>query len=347
MVYRVGIVGTGENARDHGRACQRVAETELVAVCDISSQALTRFGEEFEVNRRYERLDKMLEEEQLDIVVVSTWGVSHAEIAQAIACSGKVQAILVEKPISITASECTAMIAAAREHGVLLAEGYKFRFHPQFSKVKEIVDSGRIGQLAIIQCTLSSPLVRYVPRANWRYHRDRGGGSVFDTASYLVHFARFVTGAEPEWVFATGSYADYTDVELSAAITMRFPDNVTVQLISSYEHGYCQSTMILGSRGWVRMDLPFDQRSVREVEFAEKEELPARVYAFCDNFDSEVYEFAPVNQFTLQLKCLCECLEHRKAHPIPMEFSLGNMRAIDAIYSSMRMGAPVSLQDVP
>ena len=346
MIYKVGIVGTGENARDHGRACQDVEQAELVAICDISEEALKRFGDEYGVSRRYTCLEEMLAQEELDIVVVSTWGVYHAQVGNTVARSGRVRAILVEKPISSTAAECEEMIAAARENGVLLTEGYKFNYHPQHLRVKEITDSGRIGEIVSVQCTLSSPVVRYLPTDNWRYYRERGGGSVFDTAGYLIYLSRYLIGEEPQRVYAVGRYIESSDAEMSAAILLEFPGGATATLTSSYQYGYCQATAILGTRGWIRMDLPFDQRSVREVEFVEKEELPAPVYVFHDNFDTEVYQFTPVNQFNLQLSHLCECLDTGKRPLISPEFSLGNIRVIDAVYESMRTGQPVDLPPV-
>ena len=346
MIHKVGIVGTGENARDHGRACRDVEQAELVAICDISEEALKRFADEYGVSRRYTRLDEMLAQEELDIVVVSTWGVYHAQVSNTVARSGKVRAILVEKPISYTAAECEEMIAAARENDVLLTEAYKFRYHPQHIRVKEIIDSGRIGEIVSAHCTFSSPLVRFAPTTNWRYYRERGGGSVFDAAGYLIHLSRYTIGLEPHRVYAVGNFIESSDAEMSAAILLEFPGGATATLTSSYQYGYCQATAILGTRGWIRMDLPFDQRSVREVEFVEKEELPAPVHVFHDNFDTEVYQFTPVSEFNLQLSHLCECLDTGRPPLISPEFSLGNMRVIDAVYESMRTGQPVDLPPV-
>ncbi len=344
MTYRVGIIGTGENARDHGRACRHVEQAELVAICDISTEALQRFGDEFDVSRRYTRPQEMLNKEDLDIVIVSTWGVYHAEVCNTVANTGKARAILIEKPISVSAAECEEMIAVAREHGILLAEGFKWRHDPQHLRTKELIDSGRIGKPMSIHSVFSSPLIRFASSANWRYNRARGGGSVFDTAGYLIHFARYLFDAEPRRVYATGSFIENVDVEMSAAILLQFPGGMTAQLTSSYEYGYCQATQILGTRGWIRMDLPFDQRSAREQEFVEKEDLPASVHVYYDNFNTEVYHFTSVNQFDLQLHHICDCLATNAPHRIPPEFSLGNMRAIDAVHESIRTGRPVDLR---
>ena len=186
MSFKVAIVGVGENARDHARACRDVPAADLVAICDISAAALQRFGDEFGIQQRFTQLDEMLAQQHLDIVIISTWGVHHAEVGQAAARSGKVRALLVEKPISATVAEYEQMMAVAREHNVLLVEGYKWRHDPQHLRVKEIVDSGRI-----------------------------------------------------------------------------------------------------------QMNLPYDQRSVRDQEFVDQEDLPSRLHVFCDNFNTEVHHFHP------------------------------------------------------
>ena len=130
---------------------------------------------------------------------------------------------------------------------------------------------------------------------------------------------------------------------MSATISLEFSGGETALLTSSHQHGYCQSTAILGSRGWIRMDLPFDQRSEREVEFVEKEELSAVIHVFHDNFDTEKYQFTPVNEFDLQLSHICECLDTDSPPLIAPELSLGNMKIIDAVYESINTHEPVDI----
>lgn len=343
MSFQVGIVGVGSVAQSHASACLRDSQVRLAAICDLSEEALQAFGEQFGVSRRYTDLEAMLRNESLDIVIVATWGPSHAAVSKAVAGSGKVRGILCEKPISMNSAECEEMVGVARQHHVLLTEGFKWRHDPQHIRTKEIIDSGCIGKVMSIQSTLSSPLVRLAPASNWRFDRLRGGGSVFDTASYLIDYARYMLGAEPNRVFAVGSFREACEVELSASILLEFGGGVTAKLTSSYEYGYCQATAILGTRGWIRVDMPFDLRSVRDQEFVEKEELPATVHVFYDNFDSEDYRFAPANQFSLQLRHLCDCLESGHPHRHPAESSLGNMRVLDAVHQSIRTGKAVDI----
>ena len=343
MLLKVGIVGTGTIALDHAATCHKNPKVELIAVCDLSADALALFGDRFNISKRYTDLEEFLKKEQLDIVIVATWGPSHAEVSIAAAGSGNVRAILCEKPISGNAAECEAMIVAARENNVLLAEGFKWRHDPQHVRMGEIIDSGRIGKVVSVQSTFSSPLVRFAEKDNWRYDRQRGGGSVYDTASYIIHFSRFVIGEEPHRVYAVGNYIESSDADMSAAILLEFPGGATAKLTSSYQYGYCQATEVLGLKGWIRADLPFDQRSVRDQEFVEKEDLPATLEVFYDNFDKKILSFTPTDQFAVQLDHLVECLETNTPHRIPPEFNLGNMRVIDAVYESMETGKPVDV----
>ncbi|NBX46341.1 MAG: gfo/Idh/MocA family oxidoreductase, partial [Chloroflexi bacterium] len=76
----VAIIGTGGIARAHARACREVEGIELVAICDVSPEALARFGEEWHVrvSSRYPSVEALTEAIAPDIAIISTWGISHA-----------------------------------------------------------------------------------------------------------------------------------------------------------------------------------------------------------------------------------------------------------------------------
>ena len=72
--YRVGLVGSGGIARAHGTACQALDGADLTAICDVSQDALDRYGEQFGVTNRYLDLDDMLEDANLDIAILCNLG---------------------------------------------------------------------------------------------------------------------------------------------------------------------------------------------------------------------------------------------------------------------------------
>ena len=101
------------------------------------------FGRQFAVDRRYIVLAEMLEKEPIDIAITCTGAVYQPAVAIQVAESGRVKTMLCEKPLSQTAADAEALIAACRNNGVLVAEGWKFRHHPQHLKAKQIVEVGR------------------------------------------------------------------------------------------------------------------------------------------------------------------------------------------------------------
>ncbi len=334
MSYRVGIIGAGGIAHCHGRAAREAPEAELAAICDVSGDALERFGEKFGVPRRYTDLDRMLNEQEIDILTVCTWGNSHADISIQAARTGRVKAILCEKPISSTAAECEAMIEAAREHGVLLAEAFKFRHHPCHLKAKELIEAGEIGQVKLIRSTFTAAVdPSYLrPDHNWRFNQEKRGGAPYDLGCYCIHHARFIAGSEPEQVHARGYYGRQSRVPESVAVQLEFPGEISAQCAFSFRYHGSQEFEIYGTGGYMRMDKAWNN-----------EDHPVALEIRKNDGEKRTIRFAPAYQFTNQLRHLCDCLESGRPHRIPVENSLGNMRVIDAVHASIDSGEPVDL----
>ena len=333
MSYRVGLVGTGGIARAHGRACQQIAAAELVAVCDVSAAQLVRYGEEFGITARYTDLDAMLREAELDIAIICTWGAFHAETGIRICNSGRVKAVLCEKPFTQDAAQAATFAAAGRKNRVLVAEAFKFRHHPMHLRAKALIDAGAIGDLVGVRstfCTSSGgPLTERTPESNWRFNRAKGGGSIYDLACYNIHHARFAFGAEPERVFAAQQRGLETDD--AASITLVFSGGRTAQIAVGFNAFSSQYAEISGHRGMLRLDQAWNNEN-RAVTIEHR--TPSGV---------EVVEFPPCFQFALQLQHLCDCLAGGGEHRIAPEHSVAQMRVLDAVKESMETGRVVEL----
>ena len=333
MTIRMGIIGTGGIARAHARAAEHVDAVELVALCDVSSEALHPFGDEFGVEGLYADVGQMLGKENLDTVSVCTWGNTHAELAIQAASSGKVRGILVEKPICSTAAECEAMVAAAVDNGVLLAEAFKFRHHPMHLKMKELVDTDSIGEVRTVRSTFitNTPGEKIHKEHNWRWDPARGGGAIYDLACYCIHHARFIYGCEPEMVFAVGQ-RNATGIDERDTILLKFPGGNMAEIAVSFRNHGSEYVEVHGTKGVLRADKAWNN-----------ENSPTAIEADFAESGSTRFDFEPVFQFGLQLQHMCDCLIHGGTHRISPMNSLGQMKVIDAVFASMASGEKVKL----
>lgn len=336
QVYRVGIVGTGGIARAHGRACKELECVTLGAICDISEVALNRYGDEFGVSphHRYLSLNQMLDAENLDIAIICNWGAYHAQRGIQIAKSGKVKAILCEKPFTSTAMEAEEMTVAAKENGVLIAEAFKFRHHPMHLKAKELVDSGAIGEVMTVRSTFftggggGGPETRR-PERNWRFNKSKGGGSIYDLGCYCIHQARFIFDAEPSRVFTVSQPG--LEVDDAAYLLLLFPKDRVAQISVGFNCAGSQYAEICGTKGMLRLDKVWNnENQAVSIEHRSKDGI-------------KHIEFEPVFQFTLQLQHLCHCLATGQPHRISPENCVNQIRVMDAVFESIAKGQAVEL----
>ncbi len=329
---RVALVGTGGISRGHARACGNTDKAELAAVCDLSPEALDRFTQQFAAPNVYTSLEEMLAADEYDIAVICVWGAFHAQIGIQLAESGRVRAILCEKPFTQSAPEAEALVAAAQANGVLIAEAFKFRHHPMHLMAEEIIRQGGIGKLQNIRSTFCTNVPaerRLNPENNWRFNRSKGGGAIYDLACYNIHHARFIFGEEPERVFA--ARVPGGEVEDAAYISLVFPGGRTAQISVGFDSWVSQYVEISGYDGLLRAEQAWNNES-----------QPVTLEHHSADGIEEI-NFPPTYQFTHQLEHLCSCLASGQPHRISPENSIAQMRVLDAVAESMRTGETVLL----
>ena len=330
--YRVALVGAGGISRAHSRACALTDRAHLAAVCDLSQASLDRYREQFpEVPAAYLDLDRMLAREEIDIAIICTWGPSHAEVGERLARSGRVRAILCEKPFTQTAIEAERLVTAASDGGTTIVEAFKFRHHPLHLKARKLIDAGQIGAPHTVRstfCTGRGQVAR-TPASNWRYDRRRGGGALFDLACYNIHHARWTFGAEPVSVFASARGG--VEVDDAVHVQLVFPRGRTAHIAAAFDTWGSQSVEVMGIAGSLRTDRAWNN-----------EDLP--VWLECATSGrTERFHFEPVCQFQLQLEHLCDVLDGTAEPRIAARDSIAQMQVIDAVRESIATGSAVTL----
>lgn len=186
-VLRVGIVGCGEIAKHHLSSLDKIKPAKAIAVCDINQDLAQQTAERFKINRYYTDPAKLLENEPVDVVHITTPPQAHLPLSiQAIKAGCH---LLVEKPVALNLSETEKMIEVAQKNKVKLCVVHDVLFLPVIMKAKSIIDKGAIGDLIGIDIShnLASTNPLTLDREHW-CHKLPGGifGEIIPHAIYLL-----------------------------------------------------------------------------------------------------------------------------------------------------------------
>jgi predicted dehydrogenase len=192
---RWGIIGVGNvTERKSGPGFQQAERSELVAVMRRDGELAADYARRNNVPRWYDDADELINDPEVDAVYVATPPDSHREYVVRVAQAGK--PVYVEKPMARTALECEDMISACDEAGVNLFVAYYRRAMPRFVTVKELLDSGRIGQLRTVSVRNERPApVGAADDEGWRVDPEiSGGGHFVDLGSHILDLLDWLVG---------------------------------------------------------------------------------------------------------------------------------------------------------
>jgi xylose dehydrogenase (NAD/NADP) len=328
---RVMIVGTGAIAYRHAAACKNLDGAEIVAVCDVRREAADALADRFEVESRYTDLSVMLEREQADLAIIATWGIYHADLVEQLSRSGKVRAILCEKPLAMDTAQAEAMAKMAADHNVLLAEAFRLRHQPIHHRAIEIIRSGQIGEVRHVRNAMMNVVAAEDrdPAKNWRFHKAVGGGVTYDIGCYCINQLRWALDAEPETVQAIGNRGP-TGVDEHVVAMATFSGGRTAEWVVSWQAGPRHVAEVMGSEGSLRI----------ENAWGDNLGTATSLEVFDRKRNRTVETFEAIDQFWLQLQHMQDCLDNGVPHRIPPSNSIAQMRVIDAVYRSLASGQP-------
>jgi predicted dehydrogenase len=144
----VGVVGLGYWGPNLARNFDRLLGADLSWICDASDEARERWKVQFPEARSTGSFDDLIDDPSLDAVVIATHVPSHADLAVRALEAGK--HCFVEKPLALTVADAERVLAAAEASGKTLMVGHLLEYHPGLEKLKEIADSGQLGDIHYI-----------------------------------------------------------------------------------------------------------------------------------------------------------------------------------------------------
>jgi len=182
---RWGLIGCGDISRKRVAPALREAPgSRLEAISRGQVDLLDEFAADFEVPKRFADWNALVRDSDLDAVYVATPVSLHEPQTIAAAEAGK--HVLCEKPMALDPAACQRMIDACRANGVKLSIAYYRRFYPILARMRELVEAGAIGKLALIQANAFEFFDRQPGEARrWIIEREQsGGGPMMDFGSH-------------------------------------------------------------------------------------------------------------------------------------------------------------------
>lgn len=255
---RWGILGAGQIATVFCNALRFSSTGSLAAIASLDLRRSKQLAELFNCPKYYANYDDLVKDRDIDAVYIANLNVDHAGCAILAASHGK--HILVEKPIATQLRDIETMFDAANASKVLLLEGFMYRYHPQLVKVKELIQSGKLGQIT----TLSSSFGYNGPKdpTHRVYQKDQGGGAILDVGCYTMSMARYLaqiilddTALVPMEIRAFGESKNGVDVHSTAIV--KFSEELSAHLTTSLLIDLPNQTTILGTEGTLTIPQPW------------------------------------------------------------------------------------------
>ena len=193
---RVGLVGCGVMGTALAEATV-AGPGEIVAVADVDSGRAQAAADKFGCEP-FAGVEALARKANIDAVIVATPPFQHCASVLVAAEAGK--HVFCEKPLALSVRDCRRMIEACGKSGVKLMVGQVLRYMPPFAKMKQIVDSGELGQPAMV-CTTRLHKERPERSQGWRMSKTKSGGTLLGVSVHEFDYMCCILG-EPKSVFA-------------------------------------------------------------------------------------------------------------------------------------------------
>src|SRR5258706_524472 len=332
-IMKVAFAGTGYINKIHAQSAQNLG-LELTAVVNHSPDSMAEFGKRFNITRRYENIDLMLKDGDVEALVVSTPNYLHA--SQTIAALKAGIHVMVEKPMAMNAQEAERMCVAADTSGAILMVAHCWRFDPDVLWLKR--ESKKLG--GIIRTKSYGVHTHWGPGGWFTQKEFAGGGAMADMGIHALDTARFLLGDPgPVSVYAKiGTYYKNFDVDDTGVMIVEWDNGATSYIESGWWQPHADgpeaATQLYGIQGFGQL-------------FPTKLELPNEKEGKIDMIESGFQfprtEHCPQSLYDEQLKYFIQCIEKRET-PVPAGLQgLVNMRVVDAAYESSRTGKVVKI----
>lgn len=267
---RYGIIGFGAFAERAIMPAIRAAKnSELVAIQKRSLDAARGKAEQYSIPYYFDSVERLVSSEAVDAVFIVSGNAQHHR--ETIAAASAKKHVLVEKPMAVNHQQAKEMIDACLHHGVKLMVGHMLRFSPLIRRMREIVQSGSIGEIIYAQSHFIYDVS--LSQRSWVLNKEEaGGGPLFDIAIHCLDSLRYVLNDDTvdlvQSIRRTNPAAG--SVEMTSVVSLKFSSGVLATIFSSYEPPYRQGYIeFFGTKGSIAayQFTPSNTETVLEIKY--------------------------------------------------------------------------------
>jgi predicted dehydrogenase len=236
--------------------------------------------------------------------------------------------VLCEKPIGLNVAEAQKLLGVRDRTGMKCGEAFMVRTHPQWLRARELVRSGKIGQLRAIMASFS-----YFDRELHSIHNNLtgGGGALLDIGCYPINTSRFIFGEEPTRVVGLVERDPEMKIDRLTSAILEYPSGQAIFTCST-QLVYHQGMEIFGTHGKIAFDMPYSAPL----------NLPTNIVIDLGRSgagNGVTTETIPAcNQYTIQGDLFSRAIREDDEVPVPLEDAIKNMAVIDAVFRSGASG---------
>jgi predicted dehydrogenase len=306
-------------------AMQRSQWIEVRAIASRSEAAARQAARELHIPKAYGSYEALLADPEIEAVYNPLPNHLHVLLTLRAAASGK--HVLCEKPIALTSEEAEQLRSVAGEAHIM--EAFMVRFHPQWLRARELVLSGRIGEMRAVQVFFS---YYNADPSNIRNQYEIGGGALYDIGCYGIVSGRFLFESEPRRAVALVDRDPALRTDRTTSALVDFGQGRQLSFTVSTQCVPYQRVHICGTRGRIEIQIPFNAPQghptrifIDDGSTLDGESLATETVAACDQYMLESEAFSRAVRGDIRL-------------PFGVEDALMNTRTIDALFRSEKSG---------
>lgn len=252
---KLAVIGSGKWGMNHVRTSSSILKDNFKIVCDYSPNNEQKIKEVSPSIKFTTNLDDILNDPEINAVIIATPAETHYEIGKRCLENGK--NVLVEKPITLYSNEAQELIDIAKKSGLKLMVGHVLLYHPAILKIKEMINTGKIGKLQYIYSNrLNLGTIRSEENILWSF------------APHDISVIQFLTEYDPVQIFSKGASYVQDDIEDTTITYLKYPDNVNAHIFVSWLNPFKeQRLVVVGDKGMMVFE---DSLSTDKLKYFEK-----------------------------------------------------------------------------